>query len=407
MRTKIVLGLALFCAACGGSDSGSGASGSLPGVPAAPAPVPPPAPRTVTGITQAPPLATFANPWALKFLANGDALVTQRSANATISVVKPDGQIIAATGMLANDGLLDIVPSPFFSNDHTVFFSYMDRNPTAPRLGRAKDDLTLDPQRMAVARAQLTISGSAATLSNVITIWAQSDYIVAYPGSGEPGGRITFSPDTAYLFISSGDRQELDPAYLFALDNNLGKMIRIFPDGSIPVDNPFVNRAGARPEIWSLGHRNAYGLTFSSDGRLWSSEMGPKGGDEFNLIQPGLNYGWPKVSYGDNYDGSPIPKPVAGDGFEASKVVWTPVIAPAGMIFYRQGLFENWANDAILTGLQSQGLVRVAVNGTEAREVERFNLGARVRDIAEAPDGSLWIITDGATGKLIRLTPTF
>lgn len=349
----------------------------------------------------------FNAPWALKFMANGDALVTQRIPNATLSLVKPGGQVIAATGMVANNGLLDVALSPNYSSDGLIYFSYLDLNTSAARVGRAKDDPTLEPQRMVVARARLSVSGLSVSVSNITTVFAQSPYIVAYPGSGEPGGRLAFSPDGRYLFISSGDRQELDPNFLFSLSNNLGKMIRIFPDGSIPPDNPFVGRPGALPEIWSLGHRNPYGLAFSPDGNLWSSEMGPKGGDEFNLILPSLNYGWPAVSYGDNYDGSPIPKPATGDGYEPSKIVWTPVIAPAGMIFYKKGMFENWTGDVLLTGLQSQGLVHVRVTGTNAQEIERFSLGARVRDIAEAPDGSLWIITDGSAGSLIRLTPTF
>jgi glucose/arabinose dehydrogenase len=158
-----------------------------------------------------------------------------------------------------------------------------------------------------VAQAKLLEGAGVDQLSEVKDIFRQDPAIVAYPGSGEFGGRIVYTYDNQYLIISSGDRQELDKDFLFATDNNIDKMIRLRADGSVPSDNPFASTNGSKPEIWTLGHRNSYGLVFTPDTRLWSSEMGPKGGDELNIINPGKNYGWPAVSNGSNYDDSPIP----------------------------------------------------------------------------------------------------
>jgi glucose/arabinose dehydrogenase len=217
---------------------------------------------------------------------------------------------------------------------------------------------------------------------------------------------MTWSPNGAYLFVTAGDRQEYatwpqDPS------NTVGKTIRIYPDGSIPTDNPFIGKAGALSEVWTLGHRNPYGLVFDSSGRLWENEMGPMGGDELNILEPGQNYGWPLVSNGNGYDGSDIPDHKPGDGFAAPLISWTPVIAPAGMIIYSANLFENWTGNAIIPGLQSKGLVRVKLNGATASEVERIDLGTRIRAVAQASDGSIWILEDRPSARLIRLDPVF
>jgi glucose/arabinose dehydrogenase len=365
----------------------------------------------VTGVTQSAAVATFDSPFALSFLPDGRMLVTQRSSTYSIadgmSLVTQAGVVTKVAGLPTSIGMLDVKLAPDYASSGMIYFSYMVQDTTAARTGRGAGDATLFPQRVEVARGKLTIVSGQATLSGTQVIFRQNPTIVSLAGSGEPGGRITFSPNGQDLYISSGDRQELDPTFLFATSNNIGKIIRIHPDGSIPTDNPFVSTAGALGEIYTLGHRNPYGLAFAPDGTLWESEMGPMGGDELNVIKPGLNYGWPAVSYGDNYDGSPIPKPAAGDGYEASKLWWTPVIAPTGMIFYSGDVFGDWKGDIILTGLQSQGLVRVRVTNGTAKEMQRISLGARTRDIAQAPDGSLWVITDGATGQLKKLTPVF
>jgi glucose/arabinose dehydrogenase len=214
---------------------------------------------------------------------------------------------------------------------------------------------------------------------------------------------LAFAPDGRTLFISSGERQQGTPAQ--ELSGTLGKIVRINLDGTPAAGNPFTATAGARAEIWSLGHRNPYGLVFASDGRLFESEMGPAGGDEFNLIESGRNYGWPRVSEGDNYDGSAIPRHATNPIYTPPLVSWTPVIAPGGMIQYLGAAFAGWTGDFILAGLAQQGLVRVRVTGNTATEVARIGLGARVREVEEGPAGSLWILRDGSGAALVELTP--
>ncbi len=191
------------------------------------------------------------------------------------------------------------------------------------------------------------------------------------------------------------------------MTNTLGKIIRLFPDGSVPTDNPFVTTPAARPEIWTLGHRNQYGLAFDAFGRLWSHEHGPAGGDELNLVTRGGNYGWPNVSFGSAYTGEKYPNPAPGDGYVMPSVDWTPAIAPAGMIFYSGAEFSPWRGDALVGGLQSRGLVRVRVSGSPIAEVQRIPLSARIRDVRQSPDGGIWVFEDAPTGRLLRLRPVF
>ena len=185
-----------------------------------------------------------------------------------------------------------------------------------------------------------------------------------------------------------------------------GKLLRLNLDGSTPADNPQTEEGGVRGQTWTTGHRNPYGLAFAPNGKLWLHEMGPRGGDEFNLIEPGRNYGWPLVSNGDNYDGTPIPRHITRPEFAAPAVYWTPVIAPAGLVFYEGSMFPQWRGSALIGGLRVRSLVRVSF-GTNGQpdEAERWNMGARIRDVAVAPDGAVWLIEDNNPGRLLRLTP--
>ena len=404
MRNLVMLGAALVLASCGGAST-SGSGGPTPTPTPTVTPTPTPA-VPITGVTQSAAIAVFERPWAIKAMPDGRFLVTQRNAAGALSIVATSGAVTPVSGLPTTIGLLDDKLASDFQSSRTIYFSAMVRDTAAPRVGRGAADATLFPERMTVFSARLTESGGTAQLTGVTEIFRQVPTIVTFAGSGEPGGRIAIAPD-GMLLITSGDRQELDRTFLFAMDNTIGKVVRIRPDGSVPLDNPFVGVAGARPEIWTIGHRNPYGLAFAPSGLLWSSEHGPLGGDEFNLITRGSNYGWPAVSNGDNYDSSPIPDHAPGDGFAAPAVNWSPVIAPAGMIFYAGNRFADWRGDAILTGLSSQALVRVRINGTGAAEVQRIAMGARIRDIAEMPDGSLYILTDGAAGELRRVDPVF
>lgn len=408
---------ALACLALAGCGESGDGSSTTPTPAPTPTPTPTPPPKAITGVT-ATPVATFAAPWAMTFLPDGRMLVTERPASAstlanptesgTLRLVTSAGTISAPIGGLpANVGLLDVKIDPSFSANNLVYVSFMERDPTAVRVGRNAADMSVDPAGLALMRGKLRFTADGAFVDDAVVIWRQTPKIVSTIGSGEPGGRIAFSPDGRYLFLTAGDRQELSKELLFALDNSLGKIIRLFPDGAVPTDNPYRAQAGAKPEIWSIGHRNQYGLAFDSMGRLWSNEMGPKGGDELNRIEAGKNYGWPVVSYGDNYIGPTIPRPAADDGYAPAAFWWTPVIAPSDMIFYAAGLFADWRSDAIIAGLQSKGLVRVRISGESATELQRIDMGARIRAIAQGPDGAIWVLEDQPSGRLLKLAPIF
>jgi glucose/arabinose dehydrogenase len=220
---------------------------------------------------------------------------------------------------------------------------------------------------------------------------------------GQFGAVIAFSPDHQHLFLASGERQRKTPAQ--DPDQALGKILRFNLDGSVPKDNPMAAAGGVRALTWSTGHRNPYGLVFARDGRLWENEMGPMGGDELNLIEPGKNYGWPNVSWGDNYDGSPIPKPKAGDGYQMPVLYWVPSISPSGSIIYSGSMFPQWSGNYLVAGMSAQVLVRITLNGASATKADQWDVGMRIRDIAQAPDGAIWMIQDGDNAQLMRLTP--
>lgn len=189
------------------------------------------------------------------------------------------------------------------------------------------------------------------------------------------------------------------------MNSNLGKIIRLNDDGSIPADNPFASQGGVAAQVWSLGHRNPLGIAFNAQGQLWEIEMGPKGGDELNLVEKSQNYGYPLVSNGDHYDGKPIPDHNTRPEFKAPAVSWTPVISPSSLIFYTGNQFPAWKNSAFAGGLSSEALIRIEFDGNTAREAERFAMGARIREVEQAPDGSLWLLEDGKNANLLHLLP--
>lgn len=390
MRKPLLpIALALILIGCGGDDGGA-----LPPAPA-PSPTPSPSPSptatpsptpTTTAVDQRV-VATFDNPWAMVFLPDGRMLITEKSGQlqlVTQSGAKTQVGGVPRVTFSGQLGLQDVVLDPGFASNARVWISYAE-----PASGG---------QQLAVARATLTISGTP-RLDDLAVIWRATPATTG----GQLGARLAFAPDGRTLYITSGERQQGTPAQ--DLSGTLGKIVRINLDGTAASGNPFAATAGARPEIWSLGHRNPYGLVFASDGRLFESEMGPAGGDEFNLIEPGRNYGWPRVSEGDNYDGTPIPRHATNPTYTAPLVSWTPVIAPGGMIQYRGSAFSGWTGDFLLAGLAQQGIVRVRVSGNSAREVARIALGTRIREIEEGPNGSLWVLRDGSGAALVQLTP--
>jgi glucose/arabinose dehydrogenase len=242
-------------------------------------------------------------------------------------------------------------------------------------------------------------------------LWRQYPKLV---GAGHYGHRLQFD-GAGYLWISSGDRQKFTPAQ--DMQSSVGKILRLHDDGSVPVDNPFVDYLatdafvddeGVYAQIWSLGHRNPLGLAFDLDGQLWELEHGPAGGDELNRIVRGGNYGYPVVSNGNHYDGRYIPDHDTRPEFLKPAAWWTPVISPGNLIVYKGDRFSGWRGNALVAGLSSRAIVRIELDGDTAREVARYDMGVRLRCVTEGPGGELWVLedeTDGAGGRLLKLTP--
>ena len=382
----------VLLASCGGDDDDEAPPSPLPSptVSSLPTPAPPPSPTATTTAVSRTAIATFDTPFAMAFLPDGRLLVTEKAG--TLRLVSTTGAVATVAGLPAvasggQGGLLDVAVDPGHAANRRIWWSFAE----AGSGGKGT----------ALARGTLSIAGDgSARLDDVTVIWRQAPKVA---GDGHFGGRIAFAPDGTKVFLTAGERQQGSPAQ--DLTGTLGKVIRLNLDGSIPADNPFVATAGARGEIWSYGHRNPYGLVFASDGRLFESEMGPEGGDEFNLVERGRNYGWDRVSEGSRYGGAAYPRHSTDPSLAAPLVAWTPVIAPGGMIQYRGTRFVGWDGDFVLAGLVSQGLVRVRVGGGGASEVARLSLGTRIREVEQGPDGALWVLEDGANGRLLRLDP--
>tara|TARA_R110000796_G_scaffold8843_45_gene29700 strand:- start:17330 stop:18706 length:1377 start_codon:yes stop_codon:yes gene_type:complete len=336
-------------------------------------------------------IASFDEPWAMTFLPDGRMLVSEKAGK--LQLVDAKGQKTEISGVPEVDyggqgGFGDIVLAPDFATSNMVYLSWVEAGEK-------------DTRGAVVGRARLELKGQKPALKNLETIWTQNPKVA---GRGHFSHRIAFSPDGEYLFIGSGERQKFDPAQDMTM--NLGKIVRLYPDGTVPKDNPFIDKDGALPEIWSLGHRNILGLAFDSKGRLWNQEMGPRDGDELNLVQRGANYGYPIVSEGNHYDGKKIPNHDTRPEFEAPKVAWVPTIAPSGLIFYSGDLFPAWKGSAFVGGLASQALIRVSFDGDSAKEAGRFLMGNRIREVEQGPDGAIYVLEDGENGRMLRLTPT-
>lgn len=334
-------------------------------------------------------LATFERPWAMTFLPDGHLLVTGKTGILTEfdAAARKTWPIrgVPKVAYGGQGGLGDVVLHPKFADNGWLYLSYAEAGEG-------------DTSGAAVARAKLVRdAGGGGTLEDLTVIWRQ---VPKLAGNGHYGHRLAFSPD-GHLFISSGERQAFDPAQ--DMGSNLGKIVRLDDDGSVPADNPFAGKGKVAAQVWSLGHRNPLGLAFDARGQLWNHEMGPRGGDELNRVRRGANYGYPIVSNGDHYDGRDIPDHVTRPEFEAPAVTWNPVISPAGLVFYSGDRYAGWKGNALIGGLSSSSLVRVAFDGDTAKEVARYDLRERVREVEQAPDGSVWVLQDG--GPLLRLDP--
>jgi len=334
-------------------------------------------------------LATFAEPWAMTFLPGGGLLVTEKAGRLKLRMA--NGRVLDVAGVPSvayggQGGLGDVVLHPDFANNRFVYLSFAE----AGAGGRGA----------AVGRGRLVIEGNAARLEGFQILWRQEP---KFDGRGHYGHRIAFSPDGRFMFISSGERQQFTPAQ--DRNSNAGKILRLTDTGMVPSDNPFYDRGRVTSQIWSLGHRNPLGLAFDARGRLWEHEMGPRGGDEMNLIERGSNYGYPIVSNGDHYDGRDIPDHSTRPEFNAPEITWTPVISPSSLLFYSGSLFPAWRGSALIGGLSSEALIRVTFEGNSAREAERWDMGERIREVEQAPDGAVWLLEDGENGRLLRLSP--
>jgi glucose/arabinose dehydrogenase len=329
------------------------------------------------------------HPWGVELLPDGSFLVTERPGR--LRRVGRDGRLseplagVPEVYARGQGGLLDVALGPGFAQDRLVYLSFAERGP--------------DGAGTAVARGRLGDRG----LEGTQVIWRQQPKVDG--SSNHWGSRLVFRPDGT-LFVTMGDRYSYRERAQ-DLSTTIGKIVRINPDGSVPPDNPFVGRAGALPEIWSYGHRNVQAAVLDARGELWTVEHGARGGDELNNPQAGKNYGWPVITYGVDYSGARIGIGTAHAGMEQPVYYWDPVIAPSGATFYSGRAFTDWRGDLLVGSLRPGALVRLRiVNGRVAQE-ERYlaELGERIRDVREGPDGAIYLLTDSSSGRLLRVEP--
>jgi glucose/arabinose dehydrogenase len=350
-------------------------------------------------------------PWAVEPLPTGDFLITQKSGQLRIVTAKgeigepitgllPVGQggVSTASGQgglppisaRGQGGLLDVALSPSFATDRTIFWSFSEQREGGTGTSVARGTLTADRRNLEQVRV---IFRAMPTYDNGLHF----------------GSRLAFGPD-GKLYITLGDRFDKATTRPQAqhLNSHLGKVIRINPDGSVPPDNPFVKQNGAHPEIWDIGHRNVQSAAFDENGQLWTVEHGPRGGDELNLIEKGKNYGWPIISYGEEYSGEAIPGNITTRaGMEQPVYYWDPVIAPSGAEFYTGKAFPAWRGSMFIGGLASQRLVRLQIKDKKVIGEEHLltNHGKRIRDVRQGPDGALYLVTDESNGELLKIEP--
>lgn len=412
MNMRLLPALALILTACGPAPASSAAQAE-PGQSAAGSPVEtraansPDQKPAFAGQTRAPLKAAgvaytvetladgLEHPWGLAFLPDGSKLVTERAGR--LRIVSKDGTLsppvadLPAVDARGQGGLLDIATDPDFARNGLIYWSYAEAGDGG--------------NGTSVARGKL-VPGPSPRVEAVQVIWRQTPKL---DSALHFGGRLVFARD-GKLFITTGDRSIMaGRVQAQSLDGGLGKVIRIAADGTIPRDNPYVGKAGAKSDIWSSGHRNLQAAAIDpSTGLLWTVEHGAKGGDELNQPQPGKDYGWPSITYGEEYSGQPIGEGVTSKtGLEQPVYYWDPVIAPSGMAFYDAGLFPAWKGSLLIGALRGQHVARLTLDGGKVVGEERLftELEARIRDVRVGPDGAVYLLTDAEDGKLLRVVP--
>jgi glucose/arabinose dehydrogenase len=353
-----------------------------------------PAVHTRTPIKVTKVAGDFDKPWALAFLPDGRMLVTTKH-DGELFIVAPDGKKSKPTSGVPKvdgrdqGGLLDVELAPNFRTSELVYLSYYE-----PRK---------DGNGLAVARGKL-VEGTQPRLDAVQVIFRMQPTL---DSTKHAGGRLLFASD-GNLFVTLGERsilagrkQARDPG------SHFGKIVRIAPDGGAPKDNPFLEKPGTRPEIWSLGHRNVLGAAFDEQQRLWVAEMGPRGGDELNLVERGKDYGWPTIGYGEEYSGERIHDTTHAPGLEQPIYYWDPVISPGALAIYSGDLFKEWKGNFLIAGLSSKALIRLVLEADRVIGEERLLMGKdeRIREVVQGPEGAVYVLTDDSSGELWRLTP--
>ncbi|QJU57656.1 PQQ-dependent sugar dehydrogenase [Sphingomonas sp. AP4-R1] len=396
-----LIALAIAAPACAQVNSGATKPSATP-------------PFVVTEVTK------LRMPWKIAFLPDGRMLITEKPGG--LWIVKQTGEKTEVTGtppvfFKGQAGMLGVFVSPHYAQDHFIYLTYSE-----PGDGGAS---------LAVARAHIAESAGTAKIEGLQVIWRE----LPKGDGGQYGGVIAFAPDGRSMFLTVGERMRFTPAQ--DPDSPLGKILHLTLDGKPAPGNPGEGKTGAASvafmappgdteeaktaptkmvpvkgpnlapaEIWASGIRTPYGLAFDKAGKLWEVEHGPRGGDELNLIEKGKNYGWPLVSYGMNYNGVPIPSPDTRPDLAKPVVYWVPVIGPGGLSFYDGKAFPEWAGSAFIGGMPTKSLVRVTFDGQGgAKEAERWDMGKRIRDVAVAPDGALWLLEDAYPGSVLKLTP--
>ncbi|EPG42683.1 hypothetical protein F907_00107 [Acinetobacter colistiniresistens] len=381
LMTPLLCSSFLFLLACGPNNTNSKPSENNTAQQSSP--------QTLKQTYQLESVTGLNEPWAIAILPDQRLLITERKGQLKLFDPKTKTSLnvsgVPKVSYGGQGGLGDVVLHPDFRNNHRLYLSYATQ-------GQAGYGAMISTARLDLSNPQQP------KLTDLKAIWQQ---VPKVSGQGHYGHRMLFGAD-GKLWVSSGERQKFDPAQ--DLKSNLGKILRLNEDGTAAEGNPFAAQGGVTAEIWSLGHRNPLGMAFDEQGQLWVVEMGPKGGDELNLILKGANYGYPKVSNGDHYSGLPIPDHNTRPEFKAPEIDWTPVISPSSLIIYSGQQFPLWQHKALIGGLSSKAIVVVDLKSRPVQEVQRLEMQQRIRGLQQAQDGSIWVIEDGPEARLLKLS---